>query len=198
MKKFLWGLVIGILAVVGFTYCHSNEKENGIEKFNISQENFPLENTEMIEATLTKVEDYYYLHGKYEPSELHYLKTKLHIVTDSLVVAEMYVRGKNSFDGGTVSDRLFIYLKRGENTYFNELSDTEMGNLRIRLNICDTNSEKNAIFSRLALKGYMNGETDWESIERTTFKDRKEWKDKNYRKFAIEYTEKELGIKDIK
>ena len=120
----------------------------------------------------------------------------MHIVTDTLVVAEMYVRGKNSFDGGTVSNNLIIYLKREGNYYFKLMSDGDLGALRMRLNICETNSEKNSIFSRLALKGYMNDETDWESVERETDKDyyKKKLKDKSYRKIAIEYTEKELGI----
>ena len=195
MKKVLW-LIVCLMTMVTFTSCGNNDEEKIFERFNICQENFPIENSEIVKKALKEVENYYYLHGKYELSDVHFLKTKLHVMTDSLVVAEIYARGKNSFDGGTISNGIYIYLQRGEDYYFQDIcNDKDQAHLYTRLYLCETASEKNKIFGRIAINGYMNDETDWESLKRTrTKKDKDFYKDKKMRQIAIKYSEEQLGI----
>ena len=142
MKRFIMAFVC-LMTMVVFSSCGNFVKKSNTEKFNLCADNITIENQDIVDNTLKTIEEYFYLHGKYDPSEIHYLKTKFHVITDSLAVTEMYVRGKNSFDGGTASTIIFIYLERGGDYYFKRLDDSDVANLQIRLDVCGTSKEKN-------------------------------------------------------
>jgi len=191
MKKFIMALVC-LMTMVAFSSCGSNSK-NLNDKFNLITDNITTNTNEwaMVEKALDNLENYFYLHGKYDLEYISYLKTKIQISTDSLVVGEIYTRGKNSFDGGTAQHNVFIYYKTNSDTYFGFLDTDEIVQLLMRANVESSASSKNYIFVRYVKKhGDLNNETSYDYLNRTT-KSKEDIKDI---KFYKKYFDEKLGI----
>lgn len=190
MRKILWLIV----CLMTMTLCLSSCNEETLaEKFALENKgNTYIGKEQLVFNMLHGVERYFYLYSKNEPSDMHYLRTKMHVITDTLIFGEIYVRGKNGFDGGTMQTNLFIYLEKDGNKYISMIDD-DKPKLAIRLNFCKSDEERNSILSKLAKKGILNDETEWESFEREAKND-KYYKNKSSRDFAIKYLDKELDI----
>jgi hypothetical protein len=182
------------MTMVTFTSC---KKDNLCEKFNL-ETTFNEKNTaeqQMVENSLQELEYHYYLYGKYELKNITYLKTKIHIQTDSLILGENYVRGKNSFDGGTMNINMFIFLKNENGTYFIVMDDESVATLELRMGFENSQIEKNKILSKYVIKhGHLNRETDYENRMRGYKNDKFFKRTPKQIEFAKKYFEEKLDI----
>ena len=143
--------------------------ENAAEKFNLETDGLIREGKEwrMVEESLKALDRYFYLHGKYDLDFLSYLRTKIHVQTDSLIFGEIYVRGKNSFDGVTINHNTFIYYSVGGTYFFDYVDTDDLVHLHMRMSLENTFSEKNKILVKYVTKnGYLNDETDYDNQKR--------------------------------
>lgn len=189
MKKVLWLIVY--LMTMAFTSCSSDGLK---DKFHLDIDEVSMSLTvngyENVLDALTHIENYYYFHSKYDLKEISFLKTKIHICNDSIVFGEFYVRGKNSFDGGSCQNRTFIFYKSNNGKYYHEMDSEELVSLVLRMDLEDNERSKNDIMKRVAIKhGYLNCETDYDNLKRT-HKPTKTYD----KKWSREYFDKELGI----
>ena len=89
MKKVLWLIVCLMTMVIGFTSCES--KQNIKERFNLDVSNISENYYGIVENALKSEENFCYFHSKYDLECLKFLKTKIHICTDSLIFGEIYI-----------------------------------------------------------------------------------------------------------
>ena len=189
MKKVLWLIVCLMTMVIGFTSCES--KQNIKERFNLDVSNISENYYGIVENALKSEENFCYFHSKYDLEWLKFLKTKIHICTDSLIFGEIYIRGKNSFDGGTCSNEHFIYFEKANNRYYYRVDNDDLSLLLMRMDLENNAKDKNNILAKfVTAKGYLNNETDYESFIRT-----KENYKPSDKKFAIKYLNEKLDIK---
>lgn len=188
MKKLIMAIVCLMTIMMCFTSCN----RSNVSKFNLVTDNIAINTPEwiMVEKALDNLENYFYLNSKYDLDYLSYLKTKIQVHTDSLVVGEIYTRGRNSFDGGTAQHNVFIYYENSGNIYFDFLSADAIVPLVMRAEVENTLSNKNYIFVRYVKKhGDLNDETCYENLVRNNNGD-----DIKDLKFFKKYFDKELGI----
>ena len=187
MRKLLWLIVCLMTMVVNLSSC-SKEDENKFKlEINGTTTN---ESMALIEKSLKAIDNHFYLNSKYDPSVLSILKTKIHVQSDSLILGEIYVRGRNSFDGGTVSNDLFIFFSNKDGEYFSFVDENKAA-LIMRMGIETSSSGKNNVIARYAIKhGELNYETSYEYLIRYN-NNNTDIKDK---KFYKKYLDKELGI----
>ena len=185
MKKLVWLIVCLMTMVVSVSSCG----ENNTDKFKLEINGMVSKESQcVIDKTLQAIDRHFYFHSKYDPSALSILKTKIHIQNDSLVFGEIYFRGRNSFDGGSVGNNLFIFYTNKNGEYFSFID--EYATLVMRIELEPNQKDKNDVLSRYAVKnGILNDETSYEQLLRYTSHRLSEIKDKKYFK---KYLDNEL------
>lgn len=181
--------------VVSFTSCSN---DNVFERFKINTSKLPNNGkNSVLETALLRFEDRIKIDCKsnYETSELVY--SKIHLYTDSLVLGEVAIRGKNSFDGYNVSKLLFVYLD-------NKLDDGYLATMNIeddyfykfvlRLELEKNEAKKYELLSKFAkVYGFLVNETEYDVAKRI-IKEADFPKDNEFLYFAKDLLDRSLSL----